>query len=402
MTKQLTFVSLFFSALTVGSAGQFCYSVPAGPQQESIDEMRARYDVVVIARRMDEVESDDDISSAWSAAEFQMLDALNETAPPLSRTFVAPCRKADRGREVFLLAGMSPKTDSSHNRADIRWRLARPVSIAFRHHALKIVNLKTKPLDRLKFYSEFVMDSDEDISSNAALQLMTASDDVFAKVSTGMDRMVFRAGLEDSDLPQHLQSLYLAVLAHCGNQVDAAWLQAQIATRSESSGLEAWIGCYLTLAGQEGLAFVERQFLQADRPFMDRYAVMLALRYVRDQHPASLPREALLKSLRRILDDEQLADLVVTDLAYLEDWDSLERLIDMYQAPGAVWIRPQIVNFVRVCPLPRAAEAMKQLRQTDASAVKRAEQFWIDEAVIRKPRHSRIRVIHRGNSGFRC
>ena len=88
MKRLLASVSLLFSALTVSSAGQLCCSVPAGQQQETIDELRARYDVVVVARRLDEAESYDDIRSAWSAAEFQLLDVLKGSNPPLNLSLI--------------------------------------------------------------------------------------------------------------------------------------------------------------------------------------------------------------------------------------------------------------------------------------------------------------------------
>lgn len=403
MKKHFATFILFFVAFTSGFAGQIGWCFSQGPQEETIDELREKYDVVVIARRLNETESNSDANGNWATAEFQLLNNLKKDDAKTSTTFTAPCRNADRGREIFLLAGVHSKTDSTDGESAIRWKIVKPISVAFRHHAVDIAELQATEFDRLKFYRDFLMDSDSDISSNATTQLMIASDELFAKVSKGMNREPLRKRLENSKLPNYLHSLYLAMLSHCGNQADAKWLQTQIIERSNSLGLEAWIGCYLALAGQDGLPFVNRQLLNTPEPsFRDRYAALLALRYVRDQHPACLPQEALLQSFHQFLDDDQLADLMIMDLAHMKDWESLDRLVVMFQNPETEWVRRPIVNFVRICPLAEATKAMEKLKRFDAATAKRAKQFWTDKALLKKPRPSRIRIVFRRDSRFRC
>jgi hypothetical protein len=69
---------------------------------------------------------------------------------------------------------------------------------------------------------------------------------------------------------------------------------------------------------------------------------------------------------------------VIPDLARWEDWESLDKLVELYRNADekSIFVRPPVVMFVRACPLPEAKEKLKELEKIDPGAVKRANTFF--------------------------
>jgi hypothetical protein len=142
------------------------------------------------------------------------------------------------------------------------------------------------------------------------------------------------------------------------------------------SGLDALIACYVTLRGPEGLDLVDSLFLQRkdrDIPFTETYAAVMALRFLGEESQA-VPRQRVLQSLRILLDEPKLADLVIADLARWQDWSAVGKLTELFEKAEAdnIFVREPVVNYLRACPLPEAAAALVKLEKIDPEAVRRA------------------------------
>jgi hypothetical protein len=64
----------------------------------------------------------------------------------------------------------------------------------------------------------------------------------------------------------------------------------------------------------------------------------------------------------------------VADLARWQDWSVVDRLVGIFKDATAdnIFVREPIVNYLRACPLPAAAAAVKELEKIDPEAVRRA------------------------------
>ena len=91
-----------------------------------------------------------------------------------------------------------------------------------------------------------------------------------------------------------------------------------------------------------------------------------------------LPKEAILVSMRHLLEAPDLADLVIPDLARWGDWSQIERLTELFKKANDdnSWVRVPVVNYLRACPLPEAKERLTELEKIDPKAVKRAATFF--------------------------
>ena len=69
---------------------------------------------------------------------------------------------------------------------------------------------------------------------------------------------------------------------------------------------------------------------------------------------------------------------MIPDLARFEDWTPIDKLFDLYKNGDekTSWVRVPVVNYLRVCPLPKAKELLKECEKIDPQAVKRANTFF--------------------------
>jgi hypothetical protein len=99
----------------------------------------------------------------------------------------------------------------------------------------------------------------------------------------------------------------------------------------------------------------------------------MALRFLGEESE-TIPRERVLESLRLLLNEPKLADLVIADLARWQDWSVIKKLTTIYAdaTPENIFVREPIVNYMKACPLPEAEVALIKLREIDPEAVRRA------------------------------
>ena len=136
------------------------------------------------------------------------------------------------------------------------------------------------------------------------------------------------------------------------------------------------IACYVALKGPAALDLVDRLFLDRqgrEVPFTETYAAVMALRFLGEESEL-VPKDRVLASLRLLLQEPKLADLVIADLARWQDWSAIDRLVTLFKEAKAdnIFVREPIVNYLRACPLPEAAAAVKELETIDPEAVRRA------------------------------
>jgi hypothetical protein len=132
----------------------------------------------------------------------------------------------------------------------------------------------------------------------------------------------------------------------------------------------------VTLAGPDGLDLIDSFFLDRkgrEVPFTETYAAVMALRFLGEESEV-VPRDRVLQSLRKLLDEPKLADLVIADLARWQDWSVVDRLATLFETATAdnIFVREPIVNYMKSCPLPEAAGVLEKLERIDPEAVRRA------------------------------
>jgi hypothetical protein len=245
-----------------------------------------------------------------------------------------------------------------------------------------LANLPPDSTRRLLYFLPYLDHPDPLIADDAYNEFARATLSDVAALRGRLDRHWIMEQLRSNHLPVHRRRLCWTLLGVCGNEADLELIDELIArSRLDPDfdlGLDAALGCYLTLGGERALGRVEREYL--GNPHADYGEVFSAVMAVR-VHGTELDRFSqarLAASLRLVLDQPPLADLVIPELARWEDWSVIQRLEGLFieANPDIEFIRVPIVRYLRACPLPEASEAVERLKRVDPQAVQRADTFF--------------------------
>ena len=271
----------------------------------------------------------------------------------------------------FLISGVDPP--------NLLWS-SLPVSKRAEDYLTKVLKLGDDPVEQLKFFYGHLDDAEQMLERDAYDEFALAPYPVIKKLKPHLNREQLIEWISEPEVATSRKRLYLTLLGVCGGEQDLPALEAMLRSSQKSTraGLDALVGCYLTLAGEKGLPLVNEQLLANKKsPYADTYAAIMAIRFHGTEGDV-IPRSALVESLHLVLDREDLADLVIPDLARWGDWSQIDRLFQMFidADEDNNWVRVPVINYLRACPLDKAKEAIKKLEEIDPESVRRANSFF--------------------------
>lgn len=344
----------------------FCAAVSQTFSQE-IDAM----DVAVIATLVEVPEGAEE--GAPAEATFDVVDILKgkehlgETKQIKSLYY----GEGKKGRK-FLILGTDPE--------NLMWSTPTLLTDRAVTYIKKVITLPPTGNERYIFFQSHLEDEDEMLARDTYDEFANAPYTALFELKPEMKHDQLVAWLNDFDLPANRRRLYFTMLGVCGSEKDLPMLQKMLENddRRAKSGLDALIGCYLTLAGAEGLPLIERLFIDnKEAEYADTYAAIMALRFHGTETDV-IPQEKLLKSLHKMLDRPALADLVIADFARWEDWSVMDRLVKLFKEADeeTSWVRVPVIRYLMACPKPEAKEHLLELEKIDPDAMKRAQTFF--------------------------
>ncbi len=272
----------------------------------------------------------------------------------------------------FMVTGIDPPK--------VMWSTPLPVSDRAIKYLAQIMKLPAAGPDRLVFFQNHLEDEDEMLARDAYDEFARAPYDEVRGLKSKMNHEQIVAWIKNPEIPASRRRLYLVMLGVCGVEQDLPLLEGFIKSsdRKAKSGLDALIACYLTLKGEAGLPLVEQLYLANEKAdYADTYAAIMALRF-HGTDGGVIDKQRLTKSFHFMLARPELADLVIPDLAKFEDWEVMDRLFDLFKNANEKnsWVRVPVINYLRVCPLPKAKTLLSECEKIDPAAVKRANTFF--------------------------
>ena len=262
----------------------------------------------------------------------------------------------------------------------LMWSTPLEVAKTTQDYILKLDSLPKDPAARLEFFQRYLENEDEELARDSYDEFAKSPYDAVKALKSKMDHTQLIAWIKNAEVPASRRRLYLTMLGVCGSEKDLPMLESLLSSsdRKKKAGLDALIGCYLTLKGPGGLKLIEDLFIRNKKSeYADTYAAVMALRFHGTESDI-IPRDRILVSMRYMLDRPQLADLVIPDLARWEDWSQVERMVKLFKDADeeTSWVRVPVINYLRQCPLPKAKDQIKALEKIDPAAVKRANTFF--------------------------
>jgi len=291
--------------------------------------------------------------------------------------------------DLFLLFGT--KTG-----AVLEWGSPMEVSQAGFTYLKNLPSPAESPAERLTYVMDHLEDPDAMISGDAYGEFAKANYDDIKALADEMPREKLREWLVSPETSASRLGLYGLMLGLCGEPEDIALMEAKITdtTGEFRLGIDGVMGGYLLLAGEKGLDVLDDTKLKDPKAtFSETYAAMGAIRFIWQYGKDTIPPARLRTSMRLLLEKPELADLVIADLARMEDWDAQDRLMEMYgtgeyDIPS---IKRSIIRYMLVSAKfkPQSPEQsepehvlkgkkyLAQLEERDPKTVKDAKRFWV-------------------------
>jgi hypothetical protein len=258
-----------------------------------------------------------------------------------------------------------------------------------------ILALKGKTREaELAFYFKYLDHKERDIADDATRELGRARGEELNRAAKHIRPEPLRRLLLTPEVPAVTRATAARLLGVCGVKSDVDFLHLRFAALEENdSTLRPGVLFGLALArcrhgDRDGtLALLKDQLTGPERPFVDRYSALLALRSFRDEWPGLIPA----KELRAVKthgmgDHDDMTDFIVEDLRKEKAWDLTDRVLGLWPrlTPDSPKVtRRAIVLFALQSPRPAAAAFVRQVRQADAHMVSACEAFLKAEDEVR-------------------
>jgi hypothetical protein len=325
---------------------------------------------------------------AWDAAVKGENNAAGSTTYRIEKVFKSPNGQFEAGQKIELPAYRSGERNNQFlltgtKVANFEW--ASPVTISDRGIEY-IVNAPgpNEPYStRLAYFVQFLEHEEDLIADDAYGEFANAPYEDIARLGSKIPREKVRKWLADRETAATRLGLYGLLMGLAGDRQDAEIMWARISepNREFRLGIDGIMSGYLLLTGEQGLTRLENAKLRPskeDVSFSETYAAMQALRFMWKYEPGRISADRLRQSMRILLERPDLADLVIADLARWEDWESVDRLLLIYDDEdyGTPTIKRAIIRFLMVCVESASAsgeESPPKYAVTARAALKRLE-----------------------------
>ncbi len=258
----------------------------------------------------------------------------------------------------------------------------------------KLVTEEKEQTQRLLYFVPYFEHADQMVANDAFAEFAAAPYSVIVPLKDQLPREKILQWLVDEKTPVNRIGFYGLMAGLCGTPEDAAVLEKKILVLDADFrlGIEGVMAGYLLLKGEDGLKVLEdakmRSKVAMDKngkeinlPFSETYAVMQALRFMWTYEPDRIPKDRLKQSMHILLDRQELADLVITDLARWKDWSVQDRLVALYddQEFAIPAIRRAIIRYLITCSQDKGPKNADGAQDTPEFALKAEQQLKVIE-----------------------
>jgi hypothetical protein len=197
--------------------------------------------------------------------------------------------------------------------------------------ALKLERSTASVPERLRFFFDYLEDSELEVSTDAYKEFANASaadvqamvkklkpEDV-AKAATWLDKpgATFKAGL------------YASLLGYSGERKYAAKLRQFLddPDRRLGGGVDGMLASYVMLEPEAGWKFVRSVLADSAAEFPYRHSALRAARFFYDTPDRGVSRAAVVSAVLLLLPQADIADLAIEDLRKWECWEQSARVL---------------------------------------------------------------------------
>jgi hypothetical protein len=230
----------------------------------------------------------------------------------------------------------------------------------------------------LEFFFRHLDDPDPEVSRDAFSEFAKTSDADIARAAPRFQADKLRTWLLDPKTPPQRLGVYAVLLGACGKPDDIQLLRNLLDSKEERylNAADGLLAGFLQQKPREGWEKVQEILSDGRKPLLLRLAVLRAVRFQYGAQPKeSLPQ--VLKAMRTLLVQGDLADLAIEDLRRFGIWNLTPDILALYGRKGydSPLLKRAIVRYALVCPATDLTKKfLDQRRQEDPEMVKEVEE----------------------------
>lgn len=260
----------------------------------------------------------------------------------------------------------------------ISWRVPTRISANVAEYLQRRVRLPQAIKPQLEFYLPLLEHEEQVIAEDVANQLNKFTEAELALLKSKFKNDQLIAWTETTDIPLPRKQLYYRMLGVSGKLPEQLYLRRLLVKgEADNRCLNAVMSAYLQLGGVDAANELRKRYIEDPNAGMaEVYCAILAFRH--DTRVAkSLPRETRLAAYRAVVRIPNMADLVISDLAFEKDWSMIEPLAELFvrEEGNSSWTKIPTIRYLWACPLDEAKEMLKELEAIDPVAFNRARKF---------------------------
>jgi len=230
----------------------------------------------------------------------------------------------------------------------------------------------------LAFFFKYLDASDPEVARDAFLEFAKATDVDILKAASRLDAGKLRGWLNDQKTPKERLGLYAMLLGACGKAADADLLRKLLDGQEErySEAYDGILAGYLQRKPKEGWELAHAILADGKKPLSLRMAVLRTLRFYHAAQPKE-SRPNVLKAMRTVLVQGELADLAMEDLRTWKVWDLTKEVLACWGRKGfdSPLVQRAILRYALSCqPTTEAKTFLARRRSEDPDLVKEVEE----------------------------
>jgi len=255
-------------------------------------------------------------------------------------------------------------------------RIKGPTTVDYVKKALALSG--KDPTSNLAFFFRYLDNDDPEVARDAFLEFAKATDATIAKAAPGLNAEKLRSWIKDPKTPTARLGVYSLLLGASGKEADALYLRSLLDSKEERYQVAAdgLLAGYMQGKPKEGWTLAQDILADGRKSLPLRLCVLKALRFYQGSQPKE-SRPYLLKAMRTVLVQGELADLAVEDLRRWQMWDLSAEVLKLYGQKGfdAPLMKRAILRYALSCKNPKdVGEFLKQRRAAAPDLVKEVEE----------------------------
>lgn len=291
--------------------------------------------------------------------------------------------------DLYFLNGTRKKEASP-----VVWNKPQAISETAYYYITQAPPLDAPNTERLAYYLKFLEYPDAVIANDAYAEFAKSPYDDVAALRKILPREKIRKWLASTETSPARVGLYGLMLGLCGTKDDVKFMENQITVlrANHNVGVDGVISGYLLLVGEKGLDLIDKEKLSNKKTSLAQaYSAMQALRIVWTYGADRIPRNRLKKSMRLLLDRQDMAEFAIADLSRWQDWSVQNRLMEMFRSKefGTKGIKLAVVRYMMASTqdIPEGTEPtsikhvqtgkklLAELKKLDPATYRRAIRF---------------------------